>query len=1122
MNQNGLFSGKVVIITGAGGGIGRAHALAFAKEGAQVVVNDVGTSRDGSGEATGMAAQVVAEIQALGGQAAANTDSVATMQGAENLLKTALDAFGRVDILVNNAGILRDKTLLKMEEPMWDAVIAVHLKGTFCCTQVVAKKLVEQNQGGRIINTTSYAGLIGNFGQSNYAAAKAGIYGFTVTTALELRSKGITVNSVAPMAKTRMTTDIDAIPDEMAAEQISPMVLFLASDLAADVTGKNFGVHGQQVFAYTMKMNEGVTKSGKDLWTVAEIHKQYENIIGEGKPAAAAPASAPAAAPALPADPVAATFELIPLGFVAEKAAGKSFNIYFDIKGGGGQSLILADGKLSVAKGQSGTPTCTTTVDPETFVAIFSGKIKAESAFMQGKIKATNLQNMMALGQVLDAKKAQAALAARGMGNVMSGGAAPAAAAAPAPAPAAPADPVSETFSLVPLGFVPEKAAGKSFNIFFDIKGGPAHSLILADGKLSVAKGQSGTPTCTTSTDAETIVAIFSGKMKAESAFMQGKIKASNLQNMMALGQVLDAKKAQAALAARPAPAAPAAAAPAAPAAPADPVAEAFALIPLGFVAEKGAGKKFNIYFEVAGGSNHSIILADGKLEVVKGQSGTPSCTTKTDAETAVAIFTAKMKAESAFMQGKIKASNLADMMALGQVLDAKKAQAVLAARGPATVPAAGAAGRPADMMGAAAPGGDPVTEAFSLLPQAFKKDKAGSWKATIHFEIKGSSDRTLDVADGHVKVLSGKIGNADCLIKTDSDTIAGLLTGKVDGQKAFMQGKISASNMGVLMKFSQFFTFDASKVAPAAAAAATVAAGAVPAPVAASKDRKAFVGRRYENGYALPKAEEMTAYAKAVNDHNPAFLDASREGGIMAHPIFPVRLFNDLLYKVATDPDLELDLVRLVHGEQDMRIHEPVHPMDILQLRARLEDIQEKDSGTLVTGRIYAYKDGRVAVEALTGLFIRARARKKDPSEVKAAEPVEKIPAVVRGEPTLVASFGVDKDQASRYADASLDRNPIHLDEGAARSAGLPGIILHGLCTMAMSTRPIIESLAGGDPARLKRFAVRFSKPVFPGDTLTVKAWKDGEKDGRSVYAFEVTNGNGVAVVTHGIAEIA
>ena len=184
----GLFDGKVVVITGAGGGIGRCHALAFAAEGARVVVNDLGGSRDGTGETQQMADRVVQEIVEQGGEAIANYASVADAEGARSIVQTAVDQYGRIDVLVNNAGILRDKTMLKMTEEMWDVVIAVHLKGTFLCTQFAAEQMKTQGDGGRIINTSSYAGLKGNFGQANYGAAKAGIFGFTLVTAQELRS----------------------------------------------------------------------------------------------------------------------------------------------------------------------------------------------------------------------------------------------------------------------------------------------------------------------------------------------------------------------------------------------------------------------------------------------------------------------------------------------------------------------------------------------------------------------------------------------------------------------------------------------------------------------------------------------------------------------------------------------------------------------------------------------------------------------------------------------------------------------------------------------------------------------------------------------------------------------
>ena len=200
-----LLEGKVAVVTGAGAGIGRAHALALAAAGARVVVNDLGGDRHGAGRASQAADRVAAEIQSLGGEAAANHDSIATREGADAILWTALSKFGRVDVWVNNAGILRDRTLLNLTDEDFDRVLEVHLRGTFLGTQVAARAMKVQGQGGRIVNTSSLSGLLGNFGQANYGAAKAAIYGLTRVAALELERFAIAVNAIAPVAVTRTT-----------------------------------------------------------------------------------------------------------------------------------------------------------------------------------------------------------------------------------------------------------------------------------------------------------------------------------------------------------------------------------------------------------------------------------------------------------------------------------------------------------------------------------------------------------------------------------------------------------------------------------------------------------------------------------------------------------------------------------------------------------------------------------------------------------------------------------------------------------------------------------------------------------------------------------------------------
>jgi len=270
----GLFTGKVVVVTGAGNGIGRAEAVAFAKLGAQVVVNDVGGARDGTGAAAKAADEVVAAIKAAGGEAVATYGSVSNLDDAEATIWAAQGRFKRVDVLINNAGILRDKALLNMSVAEWDAVLDVHLKGSFLMTRAFARAIKVQGPpaSGRyaIVNTTSMSGLLGNFGQANYSSAKAGLFGLTRTSSIELEKLSCRVNAIAPVALTRMTEDIPMLQQmgvaEMGPEHIANVVTWLASDLAADVNGRVFGVHGAKVFEYAMTQTEGVSADG-GAWT---------------------------------------------------------------------------------------------------------------------------------------------------------------------------------------------------------------------------------------------------------------------------------------------------------------------------------------------------------------------------------------------------------------------------------------------------------------------------------------------------------------------------------------------------------------------------------------------------------------------------------------------------------------------------------------------------------------------------------------------------------------------------------------------------------------------------------------------------------------------------------------
>jgi NAD(P)-dependent dehydrogenase (short-subunit alcohol dehydrogenase family) len=303
----GSLDGKVAIVTGAGRGIGRGEALLLASEGAKVVVNDLGGASEGEGADKTPAQEVVDEIVAAGGEAAANFDDVASWTGAEGLIDQAVDGFGKLDILVNNAGILRDGMSFNLSEEEWDSVIRVHLKGHFAPSRFAAVHWRERSKAGepvagRIINTSSESGLFGNAGQSNYAAAKAGIASMTIVLARELQKYGVTVNAIAPRARTRLTATVAGADQMMAAREgefdawspdnMAPLIGFLAGDAAADVSGQVFVMWGDRVYLMRGWSLANELSAGGKRWTVNELVARKADLFAPVENGSAIPSMA--------------------------------------------------------------------------------------------------------------------------------------------------------------------------------------------------------------------------------------------------------------------------------------------------------------------------------------------------------------------------------------------------------------------------------------------------------------------------------------------------------------------------------------------------------------------------------------------------------------------------------------------------------------------------------------------------------------------------------------------------------------------------------------------------------------------------------------------------------------
>jgi NAD(P)-dependent dehydrogenase (short-subunit alcohol dehydrogenase family)/acyl dehydratase/putative sterol carrier protein len=398
------FDDRVAIVTGAGAGLGRVYALELAKRGAKVVVNDLGGARDGSGEGTSSPAdKVVEEIRALGGDAVANYDSVATVEGGQNIVKRALDAFGTVDILINNAGILRDKSFLKMTPENWHLVLDVHLTGAYNVSRPAFAAMKDKGYG-RILMTTSAAGLYGNFGQTNYTAAKMGLVGLMNTLKLEGQKYGIKVNTIAPVAASRLTADI--LPpdflDKLKPELVAPLALFLVSEkcpVSGNIYNAGMGSFNRAAIATGPGVVVGDDQESPtaeqlvaqwDRITSLEGAQEYQNVQEQiGDLLAAFAQTAETGESSNGFGVVAEVFDSMPGAFVADAAAGVDVVFQYNIggEGGGDWYCVITDGSCRVQAGTHEKPVCTLMMAAADFLDMMNGKLAAMQAYTSGKLK---------------------------------------------------------------------------------------------------------------------------------------------------------------------------------------------------------------------------------------------------------------------------------------------------------------------------------------------------------------------------------------------------------------------------------------------------------------------------------------------------------------------------------------------------------------------------------------------------------------------------------------------------------------------------------------------------------------------------------------------------------------
>jgi len=544
--------------------------------------------------------------------------------------------------------------------------------------------------------------------------------------------------------------------------------------------------------------------------------------------------------------------------------------------------------------------------------------------------------------------------------------------------------------------------------------------------------------------------------------------------------------------------AAPMAAASAAPAASSgggglkDRIAKAFSLMETAFTPDKAAGWTANIQFTIAGADNYTLDIKDKACKVSSGLNGSPTCKVSTDADTMAGMIEGKVSGQSAFMSGKIKASSLGDMMKFGKVFDFKRAREA-AAKGGATSAVAAAAAPQVDLA-----------SIFEKLPTAFQPEATAGWNGKIVFDA-GSAAFTIAIQNKQVQITKTKEAGATCTITAQASDIADVLTGRQEFKSAVTSGKLKVSNPMALVKLHQAFNWKAlAGAAPAATsssqASATTSDGGV---------SQSIVGRKYRSPAVFVRPDRIREYASATNDTNVLYTKKTNDKDLLASPVFPVTLVGDV-FKAMLSDDTGIDLSRMVHGEQSIQYFDVLRPWDLISPRGRITKVERRGNNDVVVFEQNLFRDGELVARIYSSLVVRGVGGSAPKTDEKKAE----APAPA-GQPLFTQVVKVDDDQPKRYANASGDQNPIHIDRDIAKASGFPNVILHGLCTMALAGHTVVEKVLAGDVRRLKEFSVRFSKPVFPGDQLTVTAFK---QDGNTV-SFNAVNAAGVPVLTQGVA---